>query len=114
MTYFDSKIQKKLLQEVSESCWDVLIRWFFEYGSHDFYGNSFFAIMDMVLRIKDEKIAFTVLFKIGLLPKITKLIETFQKREIPKESQFLVYTIKRICLSLAAAVNVTLPYYYII
>ena len=107
MTNLDPKTQRKYLQEVSESCWDVLIRWFIEHGYNNFYGNSFYDIMNMVFKVKDEKVTFTILFKIGLLLKMTSLIEIFQKRETTKDFRFIIHTTQRICLSLSAAVNVS-------
>ena len=104
------KNQTRLLHEIPESCWDLLIKWFFEYNSSNFYTNAFFEIIDLIFRCRDDKTAFSVLLKMGLLTKILEAITMSKKVEPTEGIRCFTLTIKKICLSLASALKVAKIY----
>ena len=107
------KLSKKklsqFLSEIPQSCWDVLIKWFFEFKTNNIYGNAFYELMNYAFKSSDDINVSGLLSKMTLLPKVLDTVAEFCQNGVMKpdlQSQNFVFNAKRICLSLSTALSV--------
>ena len=99
------------MQDITHTCWDALVQWFFQYRTNNFYTNAFYEIMDLTFRIADDHVIATILSKLLLLPKMYQNMSEICPNGVMEpelQSQSFVYNVKRICCSLASAISVRL------
>ena len=107
------KLSKKklsqFLSEIPQSCWDVLIKWFFEFKTNNIYGNAFYKLMNHAFKFSDDINVSGLLSKMTLLPKMLDTVAEFCQNGVMKpdlQSQNFVFNAKRICFSLSTALSV--------
>lgn len=106
----DTENYYKILNEVSLTCWNVLVLWLFEYKTNNLYLNHIVKIFEILFLYGDEKMITSVLFKLNVLPKINDVLaQVYKNRVIIKAplAEEVLLCLKQIVHLLNEAIQVT-------